>query len=83
MAFDPTTETKEDFEARCCKGKDKVVMPCTCEAGGGPTHWAGIRDSPQAIQDHLDDEKYLAELREVELPTGDIICPECEGNDAK
>ncbi len=61
MAFDPTTETKEAFEARCCKGKGKIAMSCTCEAGGGPTHWASIRDNPQAIQDHLE-----VELREME-----------------
>ena len=73
MTFDPTLETKKQFEARYRKGFPRIIfgvnmiaMPCTCEDGGGPTHWVAIRNIPAAIKAHLDHEKCLADLREME-----------------
>lgn len=68
--FDPTTETKADFEMRyrssetgAVFGTNRVAMPCTCEDGGGPTHWAAVRNTPEAIDEHLALEKCLADIR--------------------
>ena len=31
-----------------------VAMPCDCEDGGGPTHWAAVRRDPCLIRHHLE-----------------------------
>ena len=31
-----------------------VVLPCDCEDGGGPTHWAALRRIPEIVEDHLE-----------------------------
>lgn len=73
-AHDITIESKEAFIARYCAGsrmaRDRfdrrmVAMECTCEEGGGPTHWAAISNNPLSIQDHLNHEGCLEELREL------------------
>ena len=55
------SETKEQFIARYCGPENMdfthgimVVLPCDCEDGGGPTHWAAVRNTPEMIQLHLD-----------------------------
>jgi len=70
--FYPTAETVDQFKARYLRrfpktifGKTKVVLACTCEVGGGPTHWAAICNNQNAIEDHLRDEECLADLREM------------------
>lgn len=69
--YDPCKESREQFEARYqgkyphrIFDKIKVAMKCTCEDGGGPTHWAAIRNTPEAIRDHRDHEECLSDLRE-------------------
>ena len=63
-------ETREQFEARYTAessgvvfGDNMVSMPCTCDDGVGPTHWAAIRNTPEAIQSHLDHEACLNDIR--------------------
>lgn len=70
--FDRTHETQAQFEARYkeCRptaifGVNTVSMSCTCEDGGGPTHWAAIRNVPEMIVDHLAHEECLASLRSM------------------
>lgn len=76
---DRTKETREEFEARWLAawqlehpgsqyefGNQVVSMPCTCEDGGGPTHWAAIPNDPGAIHDQELHERVLAELRDYE-----------------
>lgn len=61
----PLTETQAEFEKRYAEeyaypvvwGENKVSMPCTCEYGGGPTHWAAIINTPEMIELHLDTEE--------------------------
>jgi hypothetical protein len=71
---DITIESKEAFIARYCANsriiRDRfdarmVAMECTCEDGGGPTHWAAIFNNPLSIQDHLNHEEVLEDLREM------------------
>ncbi len=59
----PTEETKEQFMERyaTCSGRpnifqnDKIALPCDCEDGGGPTHWAALgRGDAGLIRHHLD-----------------------------
>ncbi len=58
----PTEETKEQFMERYATHSrkpdifenDKIALPCDCEDGGGPTHWAALRqDVPGLIGHHL------------------------------
>ena len=62
-------ETRKQFEDRYTDcplgvfGRDVVALLCTCEAGGGPTHWAAIANTPEAIQDHQDLEAILVQGR--------------------
>lgn len=72
MSNEPN-KSKEQFEAdylathpRAVFGQTVVAMPCTCEEGGGPTHWAAIRNTPEAIEDHMSHEQCLADLRDME-----------------
>jgi len=79
---DPCTETREEFERRYALaastpaelaqrvvfGETHVSMECTCDDGGGPTHWVAIFNDPESINDHLEDEKCLADLRAQDLP---------------
>jgi len=65
-------ETRQEFETRYADGmpgtffgSTHVSLPCTCEDGGGPTHWAAIRNTPDAIEDHISHEKVLEELRKM------------------
>lgn len=45
--------------------KDRMIsMPCTCDDGGGPTHWAAIGNNPRSIRAHLAHECVLSELRD-------------------
>ena len=61
--MDPTKETKEAFMRRYkdAAGKDGryvrwgengIALPCTCPDGGGPTHWAFVSNTPEAIDAH-------------------------------
>ena len=60
----PTEETQEEFEHRYTAqssypvvfGEDHISMPCTCEDGGGPTHWAAIINTPEMTALHVEDE---------------------------
>lgn len=73
IKFNPLEETKEQFQSRYIAagnfhvvwGETHVALPCTCEDGGGPTHWACVNDTPEAVQSHLDHEQCLADLREM------------------
>lgn len=54
---DPTSETKEQFMERYGRDifeKYKIALPCDCEDGGGPTHWAAVHRDPQMVHDHLE-----------------------------
>lgn len=71
--MDAPTETQAEFEARynaryrsVVFGEDMVSLPCTCEEGGGPTHWAAVRNVPEAIKEHREHEECLAELRKMD-----------------
>jgi hypothetical protein len=39
------------------------VLQCTCEDGGGPTHWAAIRNTKQARESHFEDEESRRDMR--------------------
>jgi len=67
----PVGESREQFEARYCKsypyavfGKNVVSLACTCEDGGGPTHWAAVPNTDDAIREHEAHEECLKWLRE-------------------
>ena len=66
---DPTKETQAEFEERYDVDRDDlfkhrlVSMSCTCEDGGGLTHWAAITNTGQAIQHHIEHEECLEWLR--------------------
>jgi len=56
-------ETKNQFIERYVKQigwsleefqKYMVALPCNCEVGGGPTHWAAVRRWPVTIRHHLE-----------------------------
>ena len=71
MNHDPTKETQVEFEMRYKEkfprvvfGEKMVSMSCTCEDGGGPTHWAAVRNSSRSIQEHLDFEEILSSNRD-------------------
>lgn len=49
-----------------CEDATHVVMECTCEDNGGPTHWAAIRNNQEAIESHLEHEQLLKEIRTQE-----------------
>lgn len=57
-------ETKEEFEARYSMDNPdifktrRVAMPCSCEEGGGPVHWAAIHNDEESIADHLRQEEW-------------------------
>ena len=59
--MDPTEETKEQFMARYSTAAGfpdifethKIALPCDCDDGGGPNHWAAILRDPEFIADHL------------------------------
>lgn len=77
--FDPCKESVEEFEARYKRkfpptvfGQTHQSVKCTCPDGGGPTHWAAIRDTPEAIEDHRDNEECLADLRAHATNTKEI-----------
>jgi len=52
------SETRGEFEARYSKpqgvfwGRDLISLPCNCEDGGGPWHWAAVKNSPEDIARH-------------------------------
>lgn len=54
-------ETKEQFEERYSRASHrpdifkthKISLPCDCEDGGGPTHWAAVPRDPELVRDHL------------------------------
>lgn len=71
--------SQEEFERKYCEkfprvvfGRDRVSMPCTCDDGGGPTHWTAIRNTPEAIENHKQHEICLSETRQrrLESPRG-------------
>lgn len=58
-----TEETKEQFIERYVTHprspdifeNDMIALPCDCEDGGGPTHWAALRRGDAGlIRHHLD-----------------------------
>lgn len=68
--LDPCVETREEFERRyrvifprAVFGQTHLSLECTCEDGGGPTHWAAIGNTPEMIRFHRSHEECLAELR--------------------
>ncbi len=70
--LDPTAETKEEFESRYREGfpravfgKNTLAVRCTCDDGGGPTHWGAIPNTPEAIGEHESHEEILADIREM------------------
>lgn len=57
-----TEETKQEFIERYMSGRQKpngtfakfkIALPCDCDDGGGPTHWAAIPRDPMLIAHHL------------------------------
>lgn len=53
------------FQIQPGESKPRMIsMPCTCEDGGGPTHWAAIGNTTEAIESHVDHEDTLKWLRE-------------------
>lgn len=54
-------ETREQFMERYQRNsklpgifeKYRIALPCDCEDGGGPTHWAAISRDPLTVKDHL------------------------------
>jgi len=58
----PTEETKEEFMGRYhseWKGynifpKHKIALPCDCQDGGGPTHWAAVQRDAEFVALHLE-----------------------------
>ena len=60
----PTRETKEQFMERYQATDSRIpepfttyhiALPCDCDDGGGPTHWAAVsRTDLGLIKDHLD-----------------------------
>ena len=60
--MNPTEETKEQFIERYVAWpnvardfeNDLIVLPCDCEDGGGPTHWAAIPPDAGLIRHHLE-----------------------------
>ena len=74
-SIDRCEETQEQFieryerrYPRAFSSGDMVAMPCTCEDGGGPTHWAAIPNIPEGIAEHLEFERFLAEERNNATP---------------
>lgn len=71
--FDQTSlEPREAFEARYREshpdaefGVDRISVPCSCEDGGGPWHWAVARNCPALIEAHYRHEVVLADLRQI------------------
>ena len=65
---DRTKETLGQFKQRVSDQwrEGCIAVPCTCEDGGGPTHWAMLYGSEAEIIEHLRHEKVLADLRQVE-----------------
>ena len=70
---DFTQETRKQFEERYAAsvygvafGANTLSLPCTCEDGGGPTHWAAVSNNPVAIKAHVLHEALLKQLREEE-----------------
>ena len=54
-----TNETEAEFKKRYQTPTNfddiYVALPCDCEDGGGPTHWAAIwKNEPLLIQHHLE-----------------------------
>lgn len=55
-------ETKEEFIERYEKASGstgiferyRVALPCDCDDGGGPTHWAAISRNSLSVRHHLD-----------------------------
>jgi hypothetical protein len=55
-------ETKEQFIKRYEENpevpelfqKYKIALPCDCEDGGGPTHWAAVSRDPFMVKTHLE-----------------------------
>jgi hypothetical protein len=41
-----------------------ILVACTCEEHGGGTHLAAIRNTPDTIKSHKDQESILKELRD-------------------
>ena len=65
------TNSREAFEAsyrlthpQASFGDNMVALPCTCEDGGGPTHWAAIRNTADAIAAHHEHEQLLRDIRQ-------------------
>ena len=52
-------------------GETHISIPCTCEDGGRPLHWAAIANDLEAIEDHFGHEALLAELRRMEAQSAD------------
>lgn len=58
----PTEETREEFMERYGAGATplglfeqwKIALPCDCEDGGGPTHWAAVYRDPMTVRIHLE-----------------------------
>lgn len=46
-------------------GVTHLSVPCSCEDGGGPWHWACIRNTPDAIEMHFEHESCLNGLRQM------------------
>lgn len=69
-------ETQAEFESRVVAamrennervrefGVDVVSLPCSCEDGGGPWHWAMVRNDQEQIAEHVEHEEILASLRD-------------------
>jgi hypothetical protein len=66
-------EGQKIFEERYKKGFPKVIfgethisIPCTCDDGGGPIHWATVQNNIRSIEEHFRHEETLRELRKMD-----------------
>ena len=44
-------------------GISHISLPCSCEDGGGPWHWAAVQNTHEAISRHMEIEIVLEQLR--------------------
>jgi len=75
--FEPVklNKTREEFEAKylerggCVEfGVTHVSVPCSCEDGGGPWHWAAVLMTPAMLELHFELEAGYADSREKPEP---------------
>lgn len=56
------------FAGRETWGLSRYAVPCSCDDGGGPMHWAMVSDLGDSLRDHLALEDVRRWNREQEVP---------------